>query len=1065
MSDKKIYTPILLLVTIYKNYFCRYYKSISNLPQKKIIYLIAFLILFTKTNSQFSSNYIFKLKNYTTQNGLVHDYTRKCKKDSKGFLWIITQHGLSRFDGVVFTNFIHSINDTASLPANDLVDMDIDDNDNIWLAYTTGICYYNQHTHSFIKPSTRLDVAAYSLVFDKVHHCVWYSTFKNGLLAIDCKTLQVSKTGLNKPFPHYNTYLFIDHNYQNLYIGIERYGMYRFNTNNQQYKYIDSPLWIRSFYEDDEQNIWLSTWANNLLRYNPKDSSIQNVWQHQTVSQRDRIYVGATQSKPLLGNDFIIALSIEVGIVLYNKKNYQPIEEIKYDAAKKTGLLSDFSSSIYTDKEGIVWICSWHGLSKINKQEQQFESTELSFLKWEHYNLLTGIKDDTKDKNYCWLAVEGSGIAHFNKATQQVDKWYYHNFSANGNDIFYNWRWVTKCFEDNKHTIWCTVYGGLIKIANNKVDTIPIKYNNTIVMLRANMILKDNYYWIFSKAGLIHFNINNNNYTFYNDSANSTIGKEKVKQLHDGCFITDTTILCSSHNGLYMFNTNTQLFTKLNFSTNNKSYNNAAFLTVEKINNMVFIGGDDGLFAYNISAKTFTHIGLQQGIDKLDYYSLIKDGSNNLWIYTTDALFKYNPVQQNFRKFTTTDGIYYNSFDPVQMFNYNNNIFIGYRMAYTKFDPLLVDVNSNKPKPYITELFINNQLQKINIDNYSKSELQLHYKENNITINYTAIDYTNSEKITFAHQLIGVDTGWIYDDAKRSVAYTNLSGGTYLFKVKSCNSSGVWSEEVAVIQLKIVPPFWQTWWFKVLITLAFVGIVLLVAYRRIKTIRQKEKEKTAINKMMAELEMRALRSQMNPHFIFNSLNSIQKYIWENKQEDASEYLTKFAKLMRLILHNSTQKLVRFDEELSFIQLYIELEHRRCNNKFDYTIEVDKNIVLHEILLPPMLLQPYIENAIWHGLLQKTDRGKLLVKATKLNNSLMQFIIEDDGIGRTKAIEIKQQKQLKTTSYGMQITEDRINITEVNGQHGAVHIEDLYNNRIACGTRITLQIPIEQFTKI
>lgn len=1035
------------------------------MPQKKITYLIVFLVLFTKTNGQFYNNHNLKLKNYTTQNGLVHDYTKKCKKDSKGFLWIITQHGLSRFDGVVFTNFIHNITDSNSLPANDLVDIDIDNNDNVWLAYATGICYYNQRTHNFIKPTTQLDVAAYSLVFDRLHSCIWYTTSKGGLFTIDCNTLKVSKSNLQQPFPHHATYLFIDHTYQNIYIGIERYGIYRFNTNNQQFKYIDSPLWVRSFYEDDEHNIWLSTWANNLLRYNAKDSSIQNVWQHQTISQRDRIYVGATQSKSLLGKDFIIALSIEAGIVLYNKNTYQPIEEIRYDATQKTGLLSDFSSSIYTDKDGIVWICSWHGLSKINKQEQQFESTELSFLKWEHYNLLTGIKEDKRNNNYCWLAVEGSGIAHFNKVTKQVDKWYYHNFNANGTDPFYNWRWATKFFEDSNHTIWSTVYGGLIKIENNKVDTIPIKYNNGEVMIRANMILKDNYWWIFSKAGLIHFNIKTNSYVFYNDSVNNLVGKEKIKRLHDGCFINDTTIFCSSHNGLYCFNTNTKLFTKINFSVNNISYNNAALLTIEKINNTVFIGGNDGLFAYDISTKTFTQIGLQQGIDKLDYYSLIKDNSNNLWIYTTDALFKYNTVQQNFRRFTTADGIYYNSFDPVQMFNYNNNIYIGYRMAYTKFNPLLVDVNANKPMPYITDVFINNQFQKINVDEYANAPLLLHYTQNNIAINYTAIDYTNSEKITFAHQLVGIDTGWIYNDTKRSAAYANLSGGTYLFKVKSCNSSGVWNESIATMQIKIVPPFWQTWWFKALMALAFVGIVVLIAYRRIKTIKQKEKEKTAINKMMAELEMRALRSQMNPHFIFNSLNSIQKYIWENKQEDASEYLTKFAKLMRLILHNSTQKLVQFNEELNFIELYIELEHRRCNNKFDYTIQIDRSISLHETLIPPMLLQPYIENAIWHGLLQKNDRGKLLVKAVKLNNSLLQFIIEDDGIGRTKAMEIKQQKQLKTTSYGMQITADRINITEVNGQYGTVYIEDLYNNQIATGTRITLQIPIEQFTKI
>jgi LytS/YehU family sensor histidine kinase len=214
------------------------------------------------------------------------------------------------------------------------------------------------------------------------------------------------------------------------------------------------------------------------------------------------------------------------------------------------------------------------------------------------------------------------------------------------------------------------------------------------------------------------------------------------------------------------------------------------------------------------------------------------------------------------------------------------------------------------------------------------------------------------------------------------------------------------------------------------------------------------------------MELASLRSQMNPHFIFNSLNSIQKYIWDNKQEDASEYLTKFSKLMRLTLEHSMHKLVTLEDELAAVHLYLELEHRRCNNKFDYTVNFDDNINAQLILLPPLLLQPYIENAIWHGLLPKQGRGLLSIRLQQLSANALQCIIEDDGIGRKQASIIKQQKGSQSTSYGMLITQQRLNITEANGIVGSVAVEDLVNDyNEAIGTKIILLIPIETFKKI
>ena len=160
---------------------------------------------------------------------------------------------------------------------------------------------------------------------------------------------------------------------------------------------------------------------------------------------------------------------------------------------------------------------------------------------------------------------------------------------------------------------------------------------------------------------------------------------------------------------------------------------------------------------------------------------------------------------------------------------------------------------------------------------------------------------------------------------------------------------------------------------KTLLILLLLGLVFVFGV--VYYIRQL-RSKTELQNVRSTLEIKALRSQMNPHFIFNSLNSIQKYIWENRQEDASEYLTKFARLIRLVLENSLYESVKLTDELASLRLYVEMEHRRNNQKFDYTISVAENIDTESTLIPPLLLQPYIENAIWHGLSQKDGHGQL-----------------------------------------------------------------------------------------
>jgi LytS/YehU family sensor histidine kinase len=223
---------------------------------------------------------------------------------------------------------------------------------------------------------------------------------------------------------------------------------------------------------------------------------------------------------------------------------------------------------------------------------------------------------------------------------------------------------------------------------------------------------------------------------------------------------------------------------------------------------------------------------------------------------------------------------------------------------------------------------------------------------------------------------------------------------------------------------------------------------------------ESEKTKVELQHQATELEMQALRAQMNPHFIFNSLNSINRFILQNNKAQASEYLTKFSRLVRLILQNSQVALIPLESELESLQLYLELETVRFDHHFEFKIIVDDELDADIIKVPPLIIQPYVENAIWHGLMHKEEKGHLEIELFQEEYSLC-CRITDDGIGRNKAAELKSKSASTHKSVGMKITASRIEMLQQKKQLDAhIKITDLIlPDGTAGGTEVLLKIPV------
>lgn len=253
---------------------------------------------------------------------------------------------------------------------------------------------------------------------------------------------------------------------------------------------------------------------------------------------------------------------------------------------------------------------------------------------------------------------------------------------------------------------------------------------------------------------------------------------------------------------------------------------------------------------------------------------------------------------------------------------------------------------------------------------------------------------------------------------------------------------------------------WPTWSWGALAASVMSILVLLIRFG-VHQIRREEQLKLAFEKQLSKVEMGALRSQMNPHFIFNCLNSIDYYILKNETEKASDYLNRFSRLIRLILQNSRTQQVNLKDELEALKLYIEMESLRFQGQFDYVIKVQKGLTPVNYEIPPMLLQPYVENAIWHGLLHSERPGRLDIVLSLEEKNLICYIT-DNGIGRDVSQQMNGKSSLKTWSMGTKITEDRLALFEkLYHNEATVNIIDLLDpTGQACGTRVELSIPLQ-----
>ena len=418
------------------------------------------------------------------------------------------------------------------------------------------------------------------------------------------------------------------------------------------------------------------------------------------------------------------------------------------------------------------------------------------------------------------------------------------------------------------------------------------------------------------------------------------------------------------------------------------------------------------------------------------------DEQDQIWVGTLEGLNKITRRDGDFfiEKYTTHHGLPSNEITQVKA--HAGQLWIATTKGLIKW--VEKSVSKISPTPKFSKILVNNLPYDFSQNN------RLNYQQDNLEIHFLTINYRQYGKIPYRFRLN--DGAWTTTQ-NRSVNFANLANGTYRFEVQSQNENEIWSAS-QMLDFTIRPAFWQTTWFTFLWVGALLGIAFLVYRNRLNRIRKEAQTDKEIN----ELQRSALRAQMNPHFIFNCLNSIQNFILQNDQLNATKYLGQFAQLIRSTLNASMEEKITLEEEVKMIENYLNLEKLRFKEKMEFSIVVDKQLHQYDTMLPPMLTQPFVENALIHGLAKRKEKGKIEIAYRKQKEKL-EISIQDNGPGIFQTQKEKVQSDSTRKGVGMSISQKRMALVAGNYDFEVKEIKDDAGKIL--GTEVKILLDVEK----
>ena len=1017
-----------------------------------------------------------KFENYSSHHELPSDNIQAIAQDKYGFIWLGTQNGLTRFDGVAFKTYRHTDDDENSLFDNDTRSIVADDVGKVWIASRRGLYYYNYPNDNFVKvPFTEKGEPIFfasSPVTDNDGTLWFYSNA--GICRMNCRSRSIESYAPADLFGSaYEGNKLYCTSSGNIWC-VTANGIYLFDRHANAFKKqrIANDDWFllkegfQDIFEGRKDELWIASY-HGLYLYDCRQHTIQRFSYHLNNKTDEHIFINSfSQNTPITGDSILWCGTSFRGLALFNlntKKFIYSFYKDNYDASSIGG---SYCFKLFQARDGILWISHINGLSKLDWRDQQIKSHRIRQM--EDSSRMISIRKIIPDRfhpeNY-WLITFGYGVSLYEKKSNNIIR----HFEEDADKIS-----LMRSLDgaiDNNGTLWVGSESGLhyYDARLNAFKTVHSKPPNFSVDTSVLKILKDGHdnLWLGTDVGLWKFNISNRKFKKY-----TVVSPNDSNIVHSTIFALQFDrkgkLFVGSRLGLYVLDTLTErITTMLRPLGKNKTEVNINLvwgIDVDK-NNAVWVATrGEGLYKYDQIHKTYTDYKTGNGLTTEEVRDVYVDSLQNVWVSSYDGIFMLDQKTQTFKRYTPEDGLDNYNILWGRWSIINNKIYSGSPGAYSVIDPYVDKSPTAKFPVWITSIKVLNRPIHVSPDSTEWINLPVDFNENDISFEFTAINYTLSTKTKYAYQLVGFDKEWHIAEKQRTAYYSNLLDGHYTFHVKAMNADGLWSDAIATVNIEVKAPFWQTWWFRILVIVSFSALTAVLIRRHISSIRKEsvyKQQRAVFGQKLAETEMMALRAQMNPHFIFNCMNIIDGLITDDRKEEAQNFLQKFSKLIRLVLENSQHQLVPLQQDLLALELYVELEAIRSNHSFSYEFDVDERLIENDYKIPPLLLQPYVENAIVHGLRNReSGRGKLLVRI-KNHEGKIVITIEDNGIGRKNAMRLNNENKKPHDHLGMKMTGKRIDLLKtMNHNQVEIFVSDVYEDD-ETGTRINIKLPYHE----
>ena len=982
------------------------------LSRKTYIFLFFVLFLYRKDYAQ-----SFNFKNYTVEDGLPYVQINNIFQDDKGYLWTGSYGGLSSFDGIKFSNY----NPRKGLVHYWVTCISQDSSKDLIIGTRNGLSVFNGKKFTNYTTQNGLPDNAINSTDTKGPEIAIATN--SGLCYLLHNKIKNDTRLKNTEITKVKS---IDKGY--LISTTKKICIVSLNKIQIICQFsASSDTSITSFETDKNATLWIGTnkglfyIANYALQNTLKEAlptDVKNNINCIFADYKNVLWVGTNNSLIRYFNN--------------NATSYRISEDEN----------ANNIACITVDYEQNIWLGTRSGLFKFRDEGFVYYGTEDGL----QYRFIHTIVSDKQ--NNIWFGTVGGGVGEYQYKTGFKN---YTTTDGLPNNIAYG------LVSDSLNRLWIGTESGLCYRLNNKIirsDFLTTDYihflfldkqHNMWVGLKNQVACIENIY-AYPKTNLNFFNLpipaNATNLLI------SSIGQDTKGNIYIAAFL----------GGLFLYDGKEMKDITKEYGIQT----NAVIDVVASSNDYLFVATLDGIYVINLENKKAEKITEEDGLSSnLVYSLLLTDHEQTLWAGTNQGANKidlqsfFSSHVKNILSFGITEGFKGLECNTGGLFqDSTGSIWFGTVNGLVKHNPIKYVANDNEAKLSFTgfKLFYDDTLLAQNT--------QLSSNLNNIRFGYIGICLTNPQKVLYIHKLEGFEKSWSPATEQNNITYSNLPPGNYTFKVRCCNNQGIWSTEPLTFSFSVKPPFYERWWF-ILSAIGFITLVVFSIFRiRLNQLKKEQQKESRTQIEIAKNELKALRAQMNPHFLFNSLNSIQHYILNNKGEEAVFYLNRFARLMRMILTNSEKTTVNLSEEIAALKIYIDLERMRFSDLFDYEIKVGPEMEADYEQIPTMLLQPYVENAILHGLVPKSSPGFLKINFG-MKEHFIYAIIEDNGIGRKKAGEIKNQSRKNHVSMGIKITNDRLRLlSHVQQASFSVNFTDLYDEKgNAVGTRVEISWPV------